>query len=57
MNKDKIFAVFNFSDKDSDFSLEGETITGTYKNYYTGKIETFKNKRVMSIEDFRCALV
>jgi glycosidase len=44
MNKDKIFTVFNFSDKDIDFSLEGETIMGIYKNYFTGKIETFKNK-------------
>ena len=49
MNKDKIFAVFNFSDKGIDFSLEGETIMGAYKNYFTGKIETFKNKESFNL--------
>ncbi|MCZ6702111.1 MAG: alpha-amylase family glycosyl hydrolase [Ignavibacteria bacterium] len=43
-NKDKIFVIFNFSDKEVEFELDGETIMGTYKNYFTGKIETFKNK-------------
>jgi len=43
-NKDKIFAIFNFSDKEDEFELEGETIMGAYKNYFTGKIETFSDK-------------
>ncbi|MCH7769944.1 MAG: alpha-glucosidase C-terminal domain-containing protein [Bacteroidetes bacterium] len=43
-NKDKIFAFFNFSDKEVEFELEGETISGIYKNYFTGKIETFSDK-------------
>ena len=43
-NKDKIFAIFNFSDKEVEFELDGETISGIYKNYFTGKIETFSDK-------------
>ncbi|MFC2094190.1 alpha-amylase family glycosyl hydrolase [Bacteroidota bacterium] len=43
-NKDKIFAIFNFSDKQIEFELNGESINGIYKNYFTGKVETFSTK-------------
>ena len=48
-NKDKIFAFFNFSDKEVEFELEGETISGIYKNYFTGKIETFSDKETFKL--------
>lgn len=49
-NKDKIFAIFNFSEKKIEFDLDGETIGGAYKNYFTGKMETFSAK-----ENFKLA--
>ena len=51
-NKDKIFAIFNFSDKKVEFQLDGETINGTYKNYFTGKVETFSNKEKFNLESW-----
>jgi glycosidase len=43
-NEDKIFAIFNFSGKEVEFILDTESLNGTYKNYFTGKIETFSEK-------------
>jgi len=48
-NKDKIFAIFNFSDKQVEFELDGETISGTYKNYFTGKVERFSDKETIKL--------
>jgi 1,4-alpha-glucan branching enzyme len=48
-NKDEIFAIFNFSDKEVEFELDGETISGTYKNYFTGKVETFTAKKNLKL--------
>jgi glycosidase len=48
-NKDKIFAVFNLSDKPVEFELNGETISGIYKNYFTGKVERFSDKETIKL--------
>ena len=52
-NKDKIFAIFNFSEKKIEFDLDGETIGGTYKNYFTGKIETFSKNEKFNLEPWK----
>ena len=49
-NEDKIFAIFNFSEQEIKFELEGETIDGTYINYFTGKAETFSNKENFNLQ-------
>ena len=49
-NKDEIFAIFNFSDEEVEFELDGESISGTYKNYFTGKVETFSTKEKFDLE-------
>jgi glycosidase len=47
-DKDKILAIFNLCGDTKEFVLEGENLTGTYKNYFTGKIESFLRE-----EDFK----
>jgi len=49
-NKDKIFAIFNFSDKAAEFVLDAESMSGTYKNYFTGKVKTFSNKEKFNLK-------
>ena len=50
--KDKIIAVFNLSDKKIEFVLEEENLRGTYKNFFTGKIETFSNKEIFNLKSW-----
>ena len=40
----KILAVFNLSKKIIEFDLTGETLKGSYKNLFTGKLESFSSK-------------
>ncbi|MCU0332982.1 MAG: alpha-glucosidase C-terminal domain-containing protein [Ignavibacteriaceae bacterium] len=39
--KDKILAIFNLSNKTVNADLMGESLQGSYKNYFTGKLESF----------------
>ena len=39
--KEKVVAVFNLSNKPVRVEVSGETLTGSYKNYFTGKLESF----------------
>jgi glycosidase len=48
-NKDKILAIFNFSDKEVEFEIDDKTISGTYKNYFTGNVETFTAKENLKL--------
>jgi glycosidase len=41
---DKILAIFNLSDKSFEFDLMGETLQGSYKNFFLGKLESFVSK-------------
>jgi len=41
VEKDKVLALFNLSNKPVEFELTGESLPGNYKNYFTGKLETF----------------
>jgi len=51
-NKDKIFAIFNFSDKEVEFELNDEMINGIYKNYFTHKVENFSKKEKFNLESW-----
>jgi len=42
--KDKVLAVFNLSNEALEFDLSGDSIQGSYKNYFTGKLESFSRK-------------
>ena len=39
--KDKVLAIFNLSSQSVDFELTGETLEGSYRNLFTGKLDTF----------------
>lgn len=41
---DKVLAIFNFSDKKIKTELAGDNLTGSYKNYFTGNLETFSGE-------------
>ena len=47
--KDKIVGVFNLSGKSIEFELSGETLSGSYKNYFTGKLESFLSKESFTL--------
>jgi glycosidase len=51
-NKDKIFAVFNLSNKNIEFDLEGENLSGTYKNFFAGKIDTFSENENFNLNSW-----
>lgn len=40
---DKVFGIFNLSDKQIEIVLTGESMIGSYKNFFTGKLETFSS--------------
>jgi len=46
---DKVLAILNLSDDEVEFTLEGENLSGSYKNYFTGKIETFVTKETFNL--------
>jgi glycosidase len=39
--KDKVLALFNFSNKVLEFDLSSDSLQGNYKNFFTGKLESF----------------
>jgi len=47
--KDKVLALFNLSNKNVEVELTAETIQGSYKNFMTGKLETFSSKESFSL--------
>lgn len=42
--KDKVLAIFNLSDQPQEFELTGKSLQGSYKNFFTGKLESFVSK-------------
>ncbi len=52
---DKILAIFNLSDKPLEFDLTGETLQGSYKNFFTSKLESFVSKETFKFNpwDYR----
>jgi len=45
----RILAIFNLSDKPLEFELTGESLQGSYKNYFTGKLESFVSKETFNL--------
>ncbi|MFI5237150.1 MAG: alpha-amylase family glycosyl hydrolase [Ignavibacteriales bacterium] len=47
---DKILAIFNLSDKPFEFELTGESLQGSCKNYFTGKLESFVSSETFNLK-------
>ncbi len=47
--KDKILAIFNLSNKHVEVELTAESFQGSYKNFMTGKLETFSSKESFNL--------
>ena len=52
-DKDKILAIFNLSDQSLVFELTGESLQGSYKNYFTGKLESFVSKETFKLNPWQ----
>ena len=48
--KDKILAIFNLSNKPVEVELTAEALQGNYKNYFTGKLESFSIKESFNLQ-------
>jgi glycosidase len=48
--KDKILAIFNLSNKPIEVELTAEALQGNYKNYFTGKLESFAIKESFNLQ-------
>jgi len=46
---DKIFAMFNLSGQQQQFKITGETLQGSYKNYFTNETELFGNTGTLNL--------
>ncbi len=49
LEKDKVLTIFNLSGKAVEFDLTGETLQGSYKNYFTGRLESFLSKETFKL--------
>ena len=47
--KDKVLAIFNLSNKHAEVELTAESFQGSYKNFMTGKLETFSSKESFNL--------
>jgi len=47
---DKILAIFNLSDQPIKFDLIGDTLQGSFKNLFTGKLESFVSKESFNLK-------
>jgi glycosidase len=47
--KDKVLAIFNLSNKPVEVELTAESLQGNYKNYFTGKLESFSSKESFNL--------
>lgn len=47
--KDKVIGVFNLSANAVEFELEDDTLPGSYKNYFTGKLESFNSTETFKL--------
>jgi len=49
LEKDKVLAVFNLSNNPVEVELNAESLRGNYKNYFTGKLESFSSKESFNL--------
>lgn len=52
-HKDKIFVIFNFSDQPVECTLQGESMKGSYRNFFSGKVVTFKAEESFKLDPWR----
>ena len=45
----KVFVIFNFSNEKNDFTLTGNSMIGNYRNFFTGKVETFGGEETFKL--------
>lgn len=50
VEKDKVLSIFNLSNKPFEVELTGESLQGNYKNYFTGKLESFSSKESAKLQ-------
>ncbi|MGB5531114.1 MAG: alpha-amylase family glycosyl hydrolase [Ignavibacteriaceae bacterium] len=48
--EDKVLAIFNLSSQQIDLELTGETLQGSYKSLFTGKLESFTPKESFKLK-------
>jgi glycosidase len=48
--KDKVLAVFNLSKNPIEFDLMGENLEGSYRNLFTGKLESFAIRETFKLK-------
>ena len=48
--KDKLLTIFNLSNKPVEVELTAEALQGNYKNYFTGKLESFSIKESFNLQ-------
>lgn len=49
IENDKVFAIFNLSDTTITAELTGDSMQGSYKNYFTEKLESFSSKESIKL--------
>ena len=50
VEKDKVLVLFNLSNKPVEVELTGESLQGNYKNYFTGKLESFSSNESVKLQ-------
>ena len=48
-NDDKVLAIFNLSNQEQKFEITGETLQGSYLDYFTNNSQSFGNRKSMSL--------
>ena len=49
---DKLLAILNLSNQQVEVDLTGESIQGSYKNFFTGKLESFVKKEFFNLRPY-----
>jgi hypothetical protein len=55
--KDKILVITNLSDKDQTVTLSADKMKGSYKDLFTGKKYSLKNKEEMTLKPWQYLLL
>lgn len=55
-NEDKIFAVFNLTNNTAEVDISGENMQGSFRNYFSGKLETFSERESFKLNPWEYRL-
>jgi glycosidase len=53
----KVLAIFNLSKSRIDFTLNGKDLAGSYKNFFTGKLESFNSEERFELDSWEYRLL